>query len=527
MISLSYDCTKHKEYAKHIEQQRLVQFLMGLNETYAQARSQVLLTVPVPTLNHAYNMIMQDESQRVQSNMISQVAPPLQQLDLNDPTTLASIQSNRFRKSNGNNGNSRGSRGPIANNVSCVEKSEGTSSIGSSSGPSSMPFFTPEQYHQLLKLIDKEPTISDARVNMAGIADFLNACFSVGSKTNYWDLYSGKVRRIGKEKDELYILQPAKIPSPVKVPETSSTPAFKSFIPSTIPVSTTPVPKSSSVSSNSCIHSFIWHQRFGHAPIAVLQKIPSLKNHLLNKDTLNCTVCPLARLPSSVFFGKSPYEVFHGHLPILDIIRVFRYLCYATTLNNTDKFSQRSRPAIFMGYSTSQKGYMLYNISTGTFFVSRDVSFMETVFPSKYPKSTFLHTLSSGSIPTFPTSVTASTYDDSFPALSPSIPAPDPPSPSCDYPLSQYLSSPSTFFPTSFPIHSFPFTSPISSLAPTSSPVRPTPFATLSSALHYQNFPPLSTTPVIKIWQTIKTSLMAYRLCSSSQTFILHTLIHH
>lgn len=135
------------------------------------------------------------------------------------------------------------------------------------------------------------------------------------------------------------------------------------------------------------------------------------------------------RLPSSVLFGKSPYEVFHGHLPTLDIIRVFRYLCYATTLNNTDKFSQRSRPAIFMGYSTSQKGYKLYNISTGTFFVSRDISFMETVFPSKYPKSTFLHTLSSGSIPTFPTSVTASTCDDSFPALSPSIPAPDPPSP--------------------------------------------------------------------------------------------------
>lgn len=48
MVPLSCDCTKQKEHAEHMEQQTLVQFLMGLNETYAQARSQVLLTVSFP-----------------------------------------------------------------------------------------------------------------------------------------------------------------------------------------------------------------------------------------------------------------------------------------------------------------------------------------------------------------------------------------------------------------------------------------------------------------------------------------------
>ncbi|XP_075077222.1 uncharacterized protein LOC142163965 [Nicotiana tabacum] len=64
MVPLPCDCEKCKNYAEHMEQHKLVQFLMGLNETYEQAKSQVLLTVPVPILNQADNMIMQDESQR-------------------------------------------------------------------------------------------------------------------------------------------------------------------------------------------------------------------------------------------------------------------------------------------------------------------------------------------------------------------------------------------------------------------------------------------------------------------------------
>lgn len=39
---------------------------MGLNTTFAQSRSHILMIVPIPNLNQAYNMIMQDESQRVQ-----------------------------------------------------------------------------------------------------------------------------------------------------------------------------------------------------------------------------------------------------------------------------------------------------------------------------------------------------------------------------------------------------------------------------------------------------------------------------
>lgn len=44
--------------------ERLIQFLMRLNETYAQARSNILMINPLPSVNHAYSLLMQDENQR-------------------------------------------------------------------------------------------------------------------------------------------------------------------------------------------------------------------------------------------------------------------------------------------------------------------------------------------------------------------------------------------------------------------------------------------------------------------------------
>ncbi|XP_070004373.1 uncharacterized protein [Nicotiana sylvestris] len=57
-------CVKLKEYVIHLHQQRLMQFLDGLNDTYDQARRQILMKMTEPTLNQAYAMITQDESQQ-------------------------------------------------------------------------------------------------------------------------------------------------------------------------------------------------------------------------------------------------------------------------------------------------------------------------------------------------------------------------------------------------------------------------------------------------------------------------------
>lgn len=49
---------------KFVEDQRLIQFLMGLNDLYAQARGNILMLNPLPGINHAYSLLLQDENQR-------------------------------------------------------------------------------------------------------------------------------------------------------------------------------------------------------------------------------------------------------------------------------------------------------------------------------------------------------------------------------------------------------------------------------------------------------------------------------
>lgn len=46
-----------------------------------------------------------------------------------------------------------------------------------------------------------------------------------------------------------------------------------------------------------------------------------------------------------------------------------------------DKFSARAVLAIFLGYSLTQKGYKLFDLSNHVVFVSRDVDFKEDNFP--------------------------------------------------------------------------------------------------------------------------------------------------
>ena len=46
------------------EQQKLMQFFMGLHETYSAIRGQILLMNPLPTVRQAYSAISQEEKQR-------------------------------------------------------------------------------------------------------------------------------------------------------------------------------------------------------------------------------------------------------------------------------------------------------------------------------------------------------------------------------------------------------------------------------------------------------------------------------
>lgn len=55
------------------QEQRLMQFLAGLNESYALVRSNILLMDPLPTVNKAQALLLQDERQRSLYSAATQV----------------------------------------------------------------------------------------------------------------------------------------------------------------------------------------------------------------------------------------------------------------------------------------------------------------------------------------------------------------------------------------------------------------------------------------------------------------------
>ncbi|XP_055814470.1 uncharacterized protein LOC129884147 [Solanum dulcamara] len=58
------DCRESRPYLEHLRSQRLLQFLMGLNESYNQIRSSILARSPIIIVNEAYAIVSQEESQR-------------------------------------------------------------------------------------------------------------------------------------------------------------------------------------------------------------------------------------------------------------------------------------------------------------------------------------------------------------------------------------------------------------------------------------------------------------------------------
>ncbi|XP_031276784.1 uncharacterized protein LOC116135229 [Pistacia vera] len=65
MIQLpTCECAMSKIYVDHMQSQKLLQFLMGLNETYIQARGHILMMQPLPSVDQAYSMLITEESQR-------------------------------------------------------------------------------------------------------------------------------------------------------------------------------------------------------------------------------------------------------------------------------------------------------------------------------------------------------------------------------------------------------------------------------------------------------------------------------
>ncbi|CAM8962825.1 unnamed protein product [Rhodiola kirilowii] len=95
------------------------------------------------------------------------------------------------------------------------------------------------------------------------------------------------------------------------------------------------------------------------------------------------------RLPSSVLNGLTPFEVLFKRKLDYQHMGSFGCLCYMTNiLPGKSKLESSVISCIFIGYAFNQKGYKVFDLNNHVTYVSRDVRFVEEIFPCvAMPKS--------------------------------------------------------------------------------------------------------------------------------------------
>ncbi|KAG7588044.1 GAG-pre-integrase domain [Arabidopsis suecica] len=91
------------------------------------------------------------------------------------------------------------------------------------------------------------------------------------------------------------------------------------------------------------------------------------------------TACYLInRTPTKILGDISPFEVLNTTKPSLDHLRVFGCVCFVLVPGEQrNKLDAKSTKCMFLGYSTTQKGYKCFDPANNRIYVSRDVKFLE------------------------------------------------------------------------------------------------------------------------------------------------------
>ena len=58
------ECEINAKLDRYAQEQKIIQFLMGLNESYTSVRGNILMMTPLPSLSQIYSLLVQEERQR-------------------------------------------------------------------------------------------------------------------------------------------------------------------------------------------------------------------------------------------------------------------------------------------------------------------------------------------------------------------------------------------------------------------------------------------------------------------------------
>jgi hypothetical protein len=107
-----------------------------------------------------------------------------------------------------------------------------------------------------------------------------------------------------------------------------------------------------------------------HTPLTMWVEAFSTATYIIN------------RLPTLVLQNASPYEVLYGNSPSYSLFRTFGCLCYPYLRDYVShKLAPKTTLCVFIGYSSTHKGFRCLNRTTQRVFISRHVIFDETNFP--------------------------------------------------------------------------------------------------------------------------------------------------
>jgi hypothetical protein len=83
-----------------------------------------------------------------------------------------------------------------------------------------------------------------------------------------------------------------------------------------------------------------------------------------------------------LLYNQSPYQLLYNQTPDISHFNVFGSLCFASTITpHISKLDPRARKAIFLGYPSGMKGYVLYDLHSHHIFTSRHVTFHDHILP--------------------------------------------------------------------------------------------------------------------------------------------------